>query len=94
MVERGGTKLQDMFSSDPWKKKRCEREDCLPCKSKEDDTGGISCQTENINYTIKCKECLKGGERAEYLGESARTGFKRGAEHVEGLITENEKGPL
>ena len=35
---------------------------------------------------------LKDGERAEYWGESANTGYKRGMEHVDGL--KNEKAPL
>ena len=34
VVERGGTKLQDLFNYDPGKKSRCEREGCLPCRSK------------------------------------------------------------
>ena len=54
----------------------------------------ISCQKENITYTIRCRECAKAGVSALYWGKSARTGFKRGKEHVEGLQKEWEKAPL
>ena len=39
-------------------------------------------------------ECGRKGTEAEYWGESARTGFKRGREHLDGLADENEKAPL
>ena len=54
----------------------------------------ISCQKENVTYCIRCKECSKSGVTALYWGESSRTGFKRGLEHVEGLRKEWEKAPL
>ena len=94
MVERGGVRLRDLLcQTDAWSKRRCERQTCLPCQSKEKD-GGISCQKESITYRIKCMECGRQGKDAEYWGESARTGYKRGKEHLEGLVEENEDAPL
>ena len=94
VVERCGQKLKDILCArDPWERDRCEREDCLPCLSCS-DRPGVGCQTENITYTIRCRECARRGTSAMYWGESARTGFKRGKEHVEGLFKEWEKAPL
>ena len=93
VVERGGLKLKDLLAGDPWSKECCERIDCLPCREKE-KAGGVNCQTENITYSISCKECKRQGRIALYWGESARTGYKRGKEHIEGLEKEWEKAPL
>ena len=49
---------------------------------------------ENITYSIQCKECSRVGKSAIYWGESARTGFRRGEEHLTGLIKEYETAPL
>ena len=94
MVERGGVRLRDLLcQKDAWSKRRCEIGSCLPCQSKEKD-GGISCQKESITYRIICTECGKNGKDAKYWGESARTGYKRGREHLKGLAEENENAPL
>ena len=95
VVERGGRKLKDVLGGgDPWEGARCERDGCLPCKGRDEDRVGISCQKENVTYTIRCTECAKGGITAIYWGETARNGFKRGGEHCEGLYKELEKAPL
>ena len=55
VVERGGIKLKDLLcAGDPWSSEICEREECLPCGSRESG-GGINCQKENVTYTISCK---------------------------------------
>ena len=74
--------------------RRCERRDCLPCQSRENDSGGIGCQKENVTYTITCRECARSGKKAVYWGETSKTGYKRGTEHVDGLKREVEKAPL
>ena len=53
----------------------------------------MSERIDNV-YTIKCTECCRTGREAEYWGESARTGFKRGKEHIKGLVEDNENAPL
>ena len=65
----------------------------MPCTSKEKE-GGISCQKENVTYTITCRECGRLGQKAVYWGETCRNGYKRGCEHEEGLLKEIEKSPL
>ena len=95
VVERGGTKLKDLLcQTDPWANMKCEREDCFPCASKDEKSHGVNCMKENITYTIKCKKCKEKEIVAEYWGESARNGYKRGSEHLTGLRDTMEKAPL
>ena len=72
IVERAGVSLkQKLFSSNPWAKEGCNREDCFPCKS-EGGEGGI-CRRENLTYKIDCMYCSKLGITKQYWGETSRT---------------------
>ena len=93
VVERGGTTIKDILSrKNPWAKDGCQRSDCLPCKW-ERGKGG-NCQQENIVYRITCLECERRQVKAEYTGETSRTAYLRGREHVEGLRNNNPKNAL
>ena len=46
------------------------------------------------NYCIECMRCQESGTKAQYWGESARTGYKRGKEHVQALRKGDEESPL
>ena len=93
MVERGGRTVKDIVSkTNPWAGDGCERDDCLPCMG-ERGSGG-NCQQENIVYRIHCQECELGHIKAEYTGESSRTMYLRGKEHLDGLVKKNEKNAL
>ena len=93
MVERGGKTLKDILSrTNPWVSQGCDREECLPC-SEEKGRGG-NCQQEGIVYQISCRECSLSNIKAEYTGESSRTPFLRGREHLDGLRKRNEKNAL
>ena len=76
----------------PWARDGCDREDCLPC-SEEKGKGG-NCQQESITYRITCRECLRRNMKSEYTGESSRTSYLRGREHMEGLRNEKEDNAL
>ena len=45
-------------------------------------------------YRINCLKCKGRGVLAEYWGETARTAFERGAEHLAGLKGKNDKNSL
>ena len=45
-------------------------------------------------YRIRCQECASRGVCSEYLGESSRTGFLRGGEHLDDLKSRCLKSPL
>ena len=93
MVERGGKTVKDILSTtNPWAKDGCSREDCLPCMG-ERGRGG-DCQKENICYRVVCQECELASIKAEYTGESSRTSYLRGREHLAGLAKRNEKSAL
>ena len=92
-VERGGISVKDILvRTNPWAREGCTREDCLPCLN-ERGKGG-NCQKENIVYQISCQECAKKITRSEYTGETSRTGYLRGKEHLEGLKNRKEDSPL
>ena len=55
---------------------------------------GGNCQQENVVYRIICSECGKSGTKAEYTGETSRTAYLRGREHLDGLEKENGKNAL
>ena len=94
MVERGGTTLKDILcKNNPWSSEGCGRgKECFPCSS-QPGRGG-KCQKEGIVYSIACEECKGRGVVAEYVGESSRTGFLRGGEHLDDLRNKREKSPL
>ena len=70
----------------------CDREDCLLCMG-EKGRGG-NCQKEGVVYRISCRDCALANTSAEYTGESSRTGYLRGREHLEGLEKESDKNAL
>ena len=100
VIERGGSKLQDlMWKKDPWSRTTCGKADCLICCSKSKKEGtAMACRVESVCYVLSCDRCLEGGVKAEYYGESARTGYLRGQEHAQGpysmSILRRHKTPL
>ena len=94
VVERGGETLREMLCrNNPWGNMKCERERCLSCEHSKEGKGG-ACKRENVVYKIVCLECEKGGTKAEYWGETSRTGYERGEEHLSGLESKYEKNSL
>ena len=62
--------------SDPFKERTCERECCFVCR-----TGGRGpCDSCGVTYEIECQTC---GQK--YVGETARSAFTRGKEHLDGM---------
>ena len=45
-------------------------------------------------YRIKCLKCEGDGTLSEYWGETARTAFERGEEHLAGLVAKYDKNSL
>lgn len=76
VVEKCGTKLKDIIHrKDPFKKDRCDREDCFICTS----NGKGNCTRENITYTVTCLENCS--DKDVYQGETGHNGYTRGLEH-------------
>ena len=81
LIEKAGRTLGDLLrTSDPRKRKRCERNDCPVCMS----DGKGNCKAMNVNYQLTC-EC---GDR--YIGTTTRSSYFRGKEHIRDLRSKNE----
>ena len=90
IVERGGTTMrQILHQTNPWSEDKCDRMKCLPCSSKEEDKPS-RCRQRNIVYKTSCKQCHEVGKDKMYIGESARTSYERGREHLEDYQNEKE----
>ena len=86
-VEKSGTAIGDMLiSANPWAGK-CSRENCFPCTT-GDESG--KCTRQGAIYQIECLKCKAEGAEAHYWGETARTCFDRGAEHLGGIKAKSE----
>ena len=91
VIEKTGTKIKDVLhKKDPFKKERCEREDCFVCKS--GGKGSQICNKGNINYRITCEE--KCRKRDIYQGETSYSAFTRGREHLQKFERRDPKSML
>ena len=90
MVERAGVSLESaLVNKNPWSSMGCQRDECFPCKTKPGQ-----CQRESCTYVIECGECMAGGVRAAYFGESAATLYRRGLSHQTLLNKRDERSVL
>ena len=98
IVERGGTQVkQILVKSNPWSKGFCDRANCLPCLNGD---GNQNCFDKNVVYQISCLECAeRHGEDQErktaiYIGQTSRSIYERGQEHLLCLRKKQENSPL
>ena len=78
-VEDMGTTVGDtIVCKNPWSSQGCGRPNCLPCGTKKG-----RCMRQGIICTLECLECKEGGQKVQYIGESARTGWDRGRIHAD-----------
>ena len=55
---------------------------------------GGGCKKVGVVYRIECKKCKEKGILAEYWGETARTAYERGKEHLAGMKGKVEANSL
>ena len=67
----------------------CGRQNCFTCRS---EAG--KCQRQNLIYEITCITCQRSEKVSIYVGETARTSFDRGAEHLNDLKRKSKESPL
>ena len=85
-MEMGGQTLRSQTSkSNPWAGRPCNKESCFPCKNEK----GGDCRRRNVGYRIICQAC-----NAEYHGETSRTMFCRGEEHLKALNSRAKESVL
>ena len=67
-------------------------EKCLLCKSSKNGTS--NCKNSNVGYSIKCNNCQGFDKPMSYKGETCRTGYIRGQEHLKQLESKSEKSVM
>ena len=45
-------------------------------------TSLLGCTTEGVTYAVECLACRKKGIKRMYVGESSRSPYQRGVEHL------------
>ena len=77
IVEKSGMYVKRVLQrSDPFNKRTCEREFCFVSR-----TGSKGpCDSCGVTYEIKCQTYEQ-----KYVGETARSAFTRGKEHLDGM---------
>ena len=60
------------------------KEGCLilPRPGKEEMKAAPKCTSEGAGYMIECWTCRKEGKKAAYVGETSRSPYQRGKEHL------------
>ena len=81
----GQTLKEQICKSNPWSGKSCGHIQCFACKEEK----GGECRRKNVGYKITCSECA-----CEYHGETSRTMFCRGKEHLRGLTQRKKESVL
>ena len=86
IVEMGGQTIRSQTcKSNPWADRQCGKEKCLPCRSEK----GGNCRKKNVGYKITCNTC-----NSEYHGETSRTMYCRGEEHLKALNARSKESVL
>ena len=81
VVERNGDRIEHLLVKvDPLGDPLCQRPECFSCKTTDKDQG--KCRQTNIVYRIQCNPCNTLGSKVNYWGETSRSAFERGAEHL------------
>jgi len=77
VVERAGKCIERMLPG-LQEERRCGREDCFIHK-----TGGKgTCTKEGVVYMVECVSCTESGKDIKYFGESERSGYTGGRQHL------------
>ena len=60
----------------------------LPCCNKANIEGGWA---QSVTYQIDCQNCKNQGKTVRYYGETGRTGFDRGQDHIKAISQGDSK---
>ena len=89
LEELGPTVASKLIKKEP-DPQPCGRQNCLPCKTK----AGV-CQRQGCLYKLVCNICTREAREKQilYIGESSRTPYDRGAEHLKLMEKEDRESP-
>ena len=89
LVDQAGTQLVALLtSSNPWLNKDCLRPKCSTCASGDSKVVG-TCFKRSVVFSDVCTKCTKE-KQAKYIGESARSLFERGSEHLKNAVKKRD----
>ena len=54
----------------------------VPKRTREDRTALPCCTVEGVNYLWECVKCRREGKVRRYYGETSRSAYQRGVEHL------------
>ena len=77
VIERAGRKIRSMLPGLK-AKENCGRRDCVLHRC----NGKGNCNKEGIVYQAKCKKCAEEGRESIYVGETSRSIYVRGKQHL------------
>ena len=92
VFEQAGVSLKRLLQrSNPFKRKVCEKDDCMVCRTE----GKGSCDAHGVTYSITCTECINDNDKERvYIGETSRSAYTRGKEHLTSLSRKEEGSAL
>lgn len=86
VVELSGTTLKDELQrSNPFRGKTCGRGECMVCQN----DGKGNCNAIGVTYELICRDC-----EHKYIGETSRSAYTRGKEHLKSLKSKEEKSVM
>ena len=77
VVEKAGRKIRELLPGLKGKK-NCGREDCIIHTS----GGNGNCNKEGVVYKAQCMSCEADGKSSIYIGESSKSVYVRGRQHL------------
>ena len=87
VVERAGKSVKEILPGLK-SEQNCGRNDCLVHQFR----GKGDCNIEGIVYQIQCLKCKEQNINSLYIGESSRSAYVRGKQHLEAAKKPNIKG--
>ena len=98
--ESNGSSLSNNICNfyNPRPKRNCSRPKCLVCINSKDQSGinsnSTDCWSSGITYRLNCNLCADQGVTAQYEGESSRSCYTRGVQHLRDLESKKPGTPL
>ena len=98
IVEKSGLKMEDnLVKKDPFPDEKCvgiRLEKCMVCTSAGNSNPKISCRKNNVGYSLQCHTCEERNLEQVYEGETSRSAWLRGAEHLMGYKNKDPKNVI
>ena len=88
-VEDMGMSIRHLLCKKDPVPEHCGQPTCFPCK----ETPG-KCMRKGALYQIRCLGCQREGKEMLYIGETARTPYDRGLEHMRAIENSNPESPM